>query len=716
MAQSLRILLIADDPEVIRRIGHGLQRQDSGLIMIEGADTLATARRRLAAGAYDLALVDLALGHSDGLHLLSDLQEMAPELPVVALAANGAGPDAAACLALGAQDRLAPEAMDSAGLLDRLLSATARAQAGQRLRRRSHRIAASLGATGDLAWHYTHGEGEVRLTAANPVEWQLPAPECSESLDALRARIHPDDREMVLRQLEEVVASDQPWQLDVRFRVDGGAYRWCVLRGRSQLDSRGGLQHAAGVLSDAQRQQKRVREAEQGRRFLRAVFDSARLPHAILDSSAVITDCNHAWVVLDEPACHAGSAFSQGRRFIDKPPDSDAFGDLDHTELARGVRQVLGGVADLFSCEYGVADRRWRMTITPLLNPGIAGAVICHEEITEARRAEIEQQAAREALEKDFRGIGGPVLRVAPDFEVLAANEEATALGRAPITGRDVLKVLPRVDADAVGDALAAIAAGARAAVRDTRPVDGRIMRWLVGARGDAGGVAQGFIAHGVDVSDVVKPAVPEPAAPASEAVRPDGAAIALAEARAGQATLEQALAGVEAEREELRGALAAAEAGREELASGLRAALATVEAEREELKAGLEQARRETDEVRGLADSARRQAEEARRQVEESRAVAEDARRKEEKAQRDSGKLADALKATRSEQSATLAALAAAEQVPQRLRTELGELRQGLRARIDELLEGVFEPLLNDRGSDAPTSRQGSKQQDEAG
>lgn len=706
MAQSLRILLIADDPELIRRIGHGLQRQDSGLIMIEGADTLATARRRLGAGTYDLALVDLSLGHGDGLHLLSDLQEIAPELPIVALAANGNGPDAAACLALGAQDRLAPEAMDSAGLLDRLHSARARAQAGLRLRRRSHRIAASLGATGDLAWHYTHGEGEVWLAAANPVEWQLPAPECSESLDALRARIHPDDRELVLRQLEEVVLSSQPWQLDARFKVDGGAYRWCILRGRSQLDGRGALQYASGVLSDAQRQQKRLREVEQGRRFLRAVFDSARVPQAILDSSAVISDCNQAWVALDEPACHAGSAFGPGRRFINKPEDPAAYGDLDHAELARGVRQVLGGVADQFVCEYGDSERCWRMTVTPLLNPGIAGAVVRHEEVTETRQADAARQAALQALESDLGAISGPVFRIAPDFEVLAANDEATTLGRTPITGRDVLKVLPRADAEAVGDALAAVAAGARMAVRDTRPVKGRVMRWLVGARRDGAGVQLGFLAHGVDVSELAAAAVPD--VPEEVVVAPAEDSTALAEARAREESLQQALARVEAEREELRGGLAAADAQHAEQAAALRATLATVETEREELKAGLELARREAEEARNLAET-------AQRQVDEALAAAEDARRKEEKALRENGKLADALKATRSEQSAALAALAAAEQVPRQLRAELGEMRQGLRARIDELLDGVFEPLLKDPAGQAPATGRSTKEKDKA-
>ena len=692
MAQSLRILLIADDPEVIRRIGHGLQRQDSGLIMIEGADTLATARRRLGAGSYDLALVDLSLGHGDGLHLLSDLQEIAPELPVVALAANGAGPDAAACLALGAQDRLAPEAMDSAGLLDRLRSAQARL----RMRRRSHRIAASLGATGDLAWHYAHGDGDVWLTAANPAEWQLPAPECSESLDALRARVHPDDREMVLRQLEEVVLSTQPWQLDARFRVDGGAYRWCILRGRSQLDDRGNLLNASGVLSDAQRQQKRLREVEQGRRFLRAVFDSARVPQAILDSTAAITDCNQAWTALEEPACHAGSAFPPGRRFIDKPDDPAGFGDLDHAELVRGVRQVLGGVADQFTCEYGDDERRWKLSVTPLLNPGIAGAVVRHEEVTERRRAEAERLAALEALEGDFRGFDAPLLRIAPDFNVLAANQAATALGRAPVIGRDVLKVLPRVDADAVGEALAAIAEGAGAAVRDTRPVKGRVMRWLVGARRDAAGAQQGFVAQGVDVSDLAAHAAPEAPAEAPAEDSP-----ALVEARARQESLQQALAEVEAEREELRAGLAAAQASQEETVSELRAALAAVEAEREELRAGVEAARREV--------------EDARRQAEEALAAAEEARRLEEKAQRESGKMADALKATRAEQNAMLAALAAAEQVPQQLKAELADAREGLRSRIEELLDGVFAPLLKDAAEQAPVDRRAGKDQGKA-
>ncbi|MFU8896872.1 MAG: response regulator [Gammaproteobacteria bacterium] len=683
MSQSLRILLIADDPDVIRRIGHSLRRQDAGLVMIEGADSLATARRRLSAAAYDLALVDLGLGHGDGLHMLSDLHEMAPDLPVVALSADRASADTAACMALGAQDRLAPEALDSAGLLDRLQSATARARALSKSRRRSQRIAASLGAAGDLAWHYEQGQGEVWLAAANPLDWQLPAPECHESLEALRARVHPDDREMLLRQLEGLLDSRQPWQLEGRFKVGGGAYRWCTLRGRSHLDGRGRLEHASGVLSDAQRQQKKLRETRQGQRFLRAVFDSEHRPHAILDSAGIITDCNQAWVALDEPGCHAGRAFRLGDKFLDEPDDPDAFGDLDRAALARGIRQVLGGVAEHFSCEYGDEQQRWRIDVGPLLNPGIAGAVICHEEITATRRAETGLQATLEALERDFSALAGPMFRVAQDFAVLSANAAADLCGRAPIVGRDVLRVLPRPDAEAVGDALAAIAAGADAAVRDTKAADGQAMRWLVATRRAPDGGPDGFLVHGVDVSDLVAAAAAPPPATADP-----GQEKLAAELRAALATTERERDRLRAELAEQHRAVAAAR-GEAQAALG----------QAEQLRDQAVQAQHEADEARARVTRALDEAEEARTRMARALDDAEDLRRMAAQAAERGSDLAEALESERARHKQALAALAAARQIPVELRAALDQARRDLRAGLVEQLDRAFAPLLDEPG-----------------
>jgi DNA-binding response OmpR family regulator len=724
MPQLLRILLVAGDPEVIRKIGLGLQLDHPGLAQVEGADSLATARRRLGIGAYDLALVELALGNGNGLHMLSQLRDVAPRLPLVALAARDSDPDAAACLALGAHDRIALEAMDSHGLFDRLSNAVERARDGFPARQRSARTASSLAASGCLAWHYDHGDGEVWLAAADPSAWQLPGPECRESLDALRARIHPDDRELVLRQLEELVVGDDSWNFDVRLRVGGDAFRWFTLRGRCSFDDRGRLEHASGLLSDAQREQKRLRELEQNRRFLRAVFDSARTPQAVIDASAVITDCNAAWLMLDDPACHAGAAFAPGRKFIEKSSRPEAFGDLDAGELARGVKQVLGGVTDQFSCEYGdggayrAGDRRWRITVTPLLNPGIAGAVVSHEEMTTARRAESSLRADLEILKRDFRTIPGPVFSLAPEFAVRAANAAGLALGRAPVIGRDVLRVLPRIHADAVSDGLAAIAAGAPAAARDIRrPVEGRIMRWLLAAQLGEDGRNLGVLVQGIDVTDIaaretrrapVPVATATATATATVAEEQDALLRAQADAERLRAALEAAAAHEEAgahEHDELSEALAAEQAKH----AGMAEALATEQAKHAGMAEALaaEQAKRASMAEALAAEHAERaktaealaaeQAERAR--VAEALAAeqAECARVAEALAaeQAECARMADALESEQAMHMQTAAALATAGLVPLQLRAELEQARQRLHARIDELVENAFAPLL---------------------
>lgn len=700
MSQSLRILLVADDPEIIRRIGQGLQRQDSGLILIEGADTLPTARRRLGSGAYDLALVDLALGDGDGLHLLSGLLEIAPALPIVAVAADAGAPDMEACAAIGAHDRIAPEALESAGLLDRLQSAAARARAQQEARRRNQHVAASLRATGDLAWHYEQGEDDVWLAAADPATWQLPGPECRESLDALRARIHPDDREMALRRIGDLLGSPQPWQLEARVKAGRGAYRWCLLRGRSELNERGGLVRASGALSDAQRQQKVLRDIKQARRFLRAVFDSDHAPHAILDSAAVITDCNQAWTALDHPACHAGREFKPGRVFADAPADGVEFGDLDVAALARGVRQVLGGVVEQFNCEYGDGEHRWRIGVSPLLNPGIAGAVVRHEEVTSLRRGESDALSRLDALERDLASIGGPLFRVASDFAVLACNEDAGAVGRAPLVGRDVLRVLARVHADAVGSALAAVSAGARAAVRDSRPADGQVFRWVVTSRRDADGDGDGFVVHGIDVSDLAAQAVAE-AAPLASDQEVTELRSELERERQQLAAARQALVAATEESDNLGARIAeekqhAAEEKRR--VDDLRRAVADAETRQEELLAGLEQARRQ-------ARDAERSVAESRQQAEELQRRAERERRRAVESEQAGSKLAEALEAERNLHGKTRAALTAAEQVPAALRTQLDKARNELRTKLPDLVHLVFKPLLdNDApGADVP-------------
>lgn len=692
--QSLRILLIADDPELIRRIGQGLQKQDSGLILLEGADSLATARRRLGAGEYDLALLDLGLGQDDGLKLIAELREMAAELPIVAVSADGGSADIAACLAAGAHDRLAPAALDSAGFVDRLRSATARAAAGQTANRHSQRIAGSLGATGDLAWHWERGDDDVWVAAGDPKAWRLPAAESHESLEALRERLHPDDREKIARRIEELVTTSLPWQVEARLKVGGGAYRWCEIRGRSHVDARGRIERAMGVVSDSQRQQRVLREIEQGRKLLRAIFDSDRIPRAVINATGVVTDCNHAWLALAESGGYAGKEFGPGTLYPEETGHGAPLGGLAPAELARGVRQVLGGVTELFSCDYGDGQRRWRIRVVPLLNPGIAGAIVTHEDITDANRPAAELQDRLEAAEADLGALGGAVLRIGSDFHLQAANAAAEALGRTPVPGRDVLKSLPRLHADAVGAALAELSAGAASAVRDTRPANGQVTRWRLTVRRDSGGNATGFLAQATDVSDLVRDWQDRaPAEPSSAANEASGTAdrqieSLRSELAAARARLEETEREQPALREELQ-------AEQQRLAEA-RQALTSLEQERAGLDELLRADRQRNAELQGVLEALEADREALRDGLEQEQRRAELARHDEAAARQRSSNIQAQFDDAQLRLERALAAQAEAESVPAALQAELQQARHRFQAELGKLFDSVFKPVLN--------------------
>ncbi|MGD9386732.1 MAG: PAS domain-containing protein [Gammaproteobacteria bacterium] len=683
MADALRILLIAADPEIIRKVGAGLHGPGSPEVELEGADNLATAARRLRAGAHDLALVDLSVGPGDGLQLLSELGGTAPELPVVALAAGPDAPDAAACLAAGARDRIAPQALDGPGLHDRLVNVLARAAASREMRQRSQRMAAGLAAAGELAWHYEAGASQAWMTSSDPDAWRLPGPECTESLDALRARIHPDDRELAVRRIEEAVLGAEPWQVEARVKVQGGVYRWCMLRGRSQFDGQGQLLRATGVVADAQLHHKRTLALQHDLRFMRAVFDSSRVPLAVVDGTGVIGHCNHAWSTLDEAACHAGKSFASGVPFVDPEEQQGRYGDLDTGALARGLKQVLGGVVEQYNLEYGDDRHRWRISISPLLNPGIAGALVSHEEVTAWRQAERETRTRLGGLARDFQALNGPVFRLGSDFEVRAANEAGLALGRAPVLGRDIVQVLPRAHADVVSDGLVALASGGDEAFRDAHPEEGRMTRWCLSVRRDGAGNHRGFLLQAFDVSDLAPPVT---AAEEESALEREVAG------------LRTELLRVTGERERLGELLAEAEERTGKLRGelhGLRAAASDASHAGERLRGELEELHRQLRETQLESEEAKRREARARQAREELvQAIEHD---REEHSQ--------ALEAERAARQETLAAaaeererlgrsLAAAERETAELRQSLREVRGRLRDEMEGLLERALGSL----------------------
>ncbi|MFN2167322.1 MAG: PAS domain-containing protein, partial [Anaerolineae bacterium] len=157
--------------------------------------------------------------------------------------------------------------------------------------------------------------------------------------------------------------------------------------------------------------------------------------------------------------------------------------------------------------DYEAGDRHWRLRVFALMNPGIAGAVIRHEDVTaewqDASGARLRLAEAETAM----AALPGAFFVLAADLTVREANGPATELSTRPLVGRELMRCLTRPDADAVGAALADVGAGASAAWRDAQAGDGgTVRRWSV--RPLAGlddGQPRGFVAMATDVSDLVR-------------------------------------------------------------------------------------------------------------------------------------------------------------------------------------------------------------------
>jgi DNA-binding response OmpR family regulator len=113
---SARVLIIEDDPRVLRIIDRGLRLAGHRPTM---AHDLASGRRLWMPQAYDLVLLDVMLPDGDGLQLLSERRTAGDGTPTLLLTAREESELQARAVAAGATDYLA-KPFAYADLLERI--------------------------------------------------------------------------------------------------------------------------------------------------------------------------------------------------------------------------------------------------------------------------------------------------------------------------------------------------------------------------------------------------------------------------------------------------------------------------------------------------------------------------------------------------------------------------------------------------------------------
>lgn len=103
MATNETILVVDDEPKLSRSLALILQRAGH---VVTTAASAGEAMQLLQAGAYDLVFLDIKLPDQSGIHLLSQIRSLYPEMPVLMLTAHASLESAIEAVRAGARDYL----------------------------------------------------------------------------------------------------------------------------------------------------------------------------------------------------------------------------------------------------------------------------------------------------------------------------------------------------------------------------------------------------------------------------------------------------------------------------------------------------------------------------------------------------------------------------------------------------------------------------------
>jgi len=118
-----RILLIDDDKRLAQLLGEYFQRYE---LTLESATHPSTGLKKLAAGGFDLVILDIMLPEMDGFEVCKAIRKQS-EIPVIMLTARGEVMDRIVGLELGADDYL-PKPFEPRELVARIQSILKRSQ------------------------------------------------------------------------------------------------------------------------------------------------------------------------------------------------------------------------------------------------------------------------------------------------------------------------------------------------------------------------------------------------------------------------------------------------------------------------------------------------------------------------------------------------------------------------------------------------------------
>ena len=250
--KTIRILLVEDNPADARFVERLLAKASPTAFEMEWADRVSTGLERIAAGGFDIVLLDLSLPDSpDAAETFRRVTARAPDLPVVVMTGQEDQELALTAVREGAQDYLVKRQVESDLLARSLRYAIERKRAEEALRESEERYALAVSGAADGVWDWKIDTGEAYFSPRWKALLGYADEEIGGDVEEWFRRVLPEDLPGLKDALKRHLEGREPhFEHEHRIQAKDGTVFWVLSRGMAVRDAAGRPYRMAGSLTD----------------------------------------------------------------------------------------------------------------------------------------------------------------------------------------------------------------------------------------------------------------------------------------------------------------------------------------------------------------------------------------------------------------------------------------------------------------------------------
>src|SRR5712672_2605624 len=270
-------------------------------------------------------------------------------------------------------------------------------------------------------------------------------PEGAEQGWGWKVAYHPEDLERLLNEIQSIVASGEPGEMEARLRRFDGEYRWFLIRAAPLRDETGKIVKWYGSSTDIEDRKRAEEKLRQDERELRRITDAIPQTIVIQDPEGIPLYANHA--VLDYTGLTIEDVTaSDFRARIFHPEDIERLREERQSALSRGVPFEIeqrarrhDGQNRWFLIHYNQFHDeqgrlvRWYATGTDIEDRKRA------EERTRNENVALREEIDRSSMFEEIVGASAALRRVLTQVEKVAPTDSTVLISGETGTGKELI-------------------------------------------------------------------------------------------------------------------------------------------------------------------------------------------------------------------------------------------------------------------------------------